>query len=402
LRHTYEAAVVNFAALGKDGRLVTAAGTPGDPAARWARELRPDGRPVQELVRLAEVLAGRRAEDGAGLVPLDAGKLGAVWRDLRSRHANDFTPSADRARAWERRGADECEGRKLWAGAVRHLDRLLGGVSASGDLYARRARAHGELRQWERALADYTKALDGGSRRPDLWAGRGEAAARLGRWDQAAADYAKAVELRGHDAELWVRKAGAEAERGKWDRATADLAKAVRLGRNDADVVCQQAVALLAGGDQGGYRRVCARLVQRFGASEDDTVGRAVARVCTLGADAVPDLKPLLRQAERAVTADPRSAADLRRLAVLLYRAGRFDAALKRVQAELALRGPDRDPCDRLLLAMLQHRLGHGAEARKALDEAGREKPKEVTWQRRAEYEVLRREAEGLLKGAKP
>jgi tetratricopeptide (TPR) repeat protein len=362
---------------------------------------------VQDLVRLAEVLAGRRVEGGAGLVPLDAGELSAAWRDLRSRYAKDFTASAERGRAWERRGAAECEGRKLWAGAVRHLGRLLvqtgeTPVPPAGNLYARRARAHGELRQWEGALADYTKALDGDSRRPDLWAGRGEAAARLGRWDQAAADYAKAVELRGNDAELWLRKAGAEAERGKWDRAAADLAKAVRLGRNDADVVYQQAVALLAGGDQAGYRRACARLVQRFGGSTDDAVGRAVARACTLSPDAVPDLKPLLGQAERAAAANPRSAADLRRLAALLYRAGQFDPALKKIQETLALRGPDRDPCDLLLLAMLHQRLGHGAEARKALDDASREKPKEAAWQQRTEYDVLRREAEGLVKASRP
>jgi tetratricopeptide (TPR) repeat protein len=290
----------------------------------------------------------------------------------------------------------------LWAGAVQHLDRLLEGAPASGDLYARRARAHGELRRWERALSDYAKALDGNAGRWDLWAGRGEAAARLGRWDQAAADYAKAVELRGSDAELWLRKGGAEAERGKWDRAAADLAKAIRLGRSDAGVWGQQALLLLAGGDHAGYRRACVRLVQRFGRSEDDAVGRAVARACTLGPDAVPDLKTLLRQAERAVAASPRSAVELRRLAALLYRTGQFEPALKRMQEVLALRGPERDPCDRLLLAMLHQRLGHGAEARKALDEAGREKPKDATWQRRTEYEVLRREAEGLLNGSKP
>jgi tetratricopeptide (TPR) repeat protein len=285
---------------------------------------------------------------------------------------------------------------------VQHLDRLLEGAPAPGDLYARRARAHGELRQWERAQADYTKALDGNAGRWDLWAGRGEAAARLGRWDQAAADYAKAVELRGNDADLWLRKGGSEAERGKWDRAAADLAKAIRLGRNDAGVVYQQVLLLLAGGDQAGYRRACGRLVQRFGGSEDGVTGRVVARACTLGPDAVPDLKPLLRQAERAVAADPRSAADLRRLAALLYRTGQPEPALKRIQEALALGGPGRDPCDTLLLAMLHQRLGRPEEARKALDEAGGEKPKEASWPRRAEYEVLRREAEALLKGTKP
>src|SRR5262249_37875137 len=152
LRHTHEAAAVNFAALSKDGRLITAAGTPGDPAARWARDLRPDGRPVQDLVRLTEGLAGRRTEGGGNLGPLDAGELSAAWPRVRAKHGKDFVPSAERVQAWERRGAGECEGRKLWAGAVQHLNRLLEGTSASVDLYGRRARVHGELQQWERAL----------------------------------------------------------------------------------------------------------------------------------------------------------------------------------------------------------------------------------------------------------
>src|SRR5262249_17902487 len=157
------------------------------------------------------------------------------------------------------------------------------------------------------------------------------------------------VELRGNDAELWLRKGEAEAERGHRDRAAADLAKAIRLGHTNAGVVYQHALLLLAGGDQAGYRRACARLGQRFGAREDEAAGRAVARACTLGPEAVADLKPLLRQAERAVTASPRSVADLRRLAHLLFRAGQFEPALKKVQEVLTLRGPERESCDRLL-----------------------------------------------------
>jgi tetratricopeptide (TPR) repeat protein len=296
---------------------------------------------------------------------------------------------------------------------VLHLGRLLDGAAAPGDLYARRGRAHAALRQWERALADYSKALEGEPARGDLWAGRAEAAAGLGRWDRAAADYAKATERKGKDAELWLGKGRADAERGQWAKAADDFAKAIRFGRNDPEVWHQQALARLAGGDRAGYRQVCERLVKRV--RGEGPAGRAVARTCTLAGDALPDLKPLLLQAEKAVAADPESAADLRRLGALLYRAGQYEAAQRRLQEAARLRGQEPDARDWLFLAMASQRLGRGEEAKTWLDKAVRwidqaERVKAgddagaapLSWQQRQEYQLLRREAEALVKAPKP
>jgi WD40 repeat protein/tetratricopeptide (TPR) repeat protein len=402
LRHTADPRAVTFVALGKDGRLVTASGLPGDPSTRWGRKLAADGRPAKDLVRLAEVLAGRKAEGVAAWGPFPARELGLAWDALEEKYPKEFPAPRGRLLAWRRRAAAECERRELWEGAVLHLGLLIEGAGTA-DLHARRARAHTRLRRWDRALADYTKALEKLPDRWDLWAGRADAAAGLGRWDQAVADYSKALEKEERRGELWARRARAEAERGKWDRAADDLAKAIRYGDGAPAVWHQEALARLAAGDKDGYRKLCARLVKRYGRGEEAAVARSVARTCALAEGALADLKPLLRQAERAVKAAPESAEDHKRWAVLLYRAGEHKAALERMQQALKLPGAEADVRDALLLALAHQRLGLADEAKAWL---GKARPKEGAgpppWHERLERRLWRQEAEALVKGAKP
>jgi WD40 repeat protein/serine/threonine protein kinase/tetratricopeptide (TPR) repeat protein len=402
LPHGRAGGAIHFASLA-GGRLVTAVGTPGDPAGRWERTLRPDDRPLADLEQLAGVCAAVRVDAGGNSLPLDGKEAAAAWQALRQKYPADWAAGEERVRAWERRAAGECEARGLWQGAIGQLGRLLE-ASPSADLYGRRARAHAELRQWEPALADYTKALEGDAGRADLRVGRAEAAVGLGRWEQAVADYTKAIEQKGDDADLWMKRGRVEAERGHWQQAAADLGKAVALGRTDADVRHQYAVALLAAGDREGYRRACTRLAQRGGGGDDEASQRLLSRACTLAADAVPDLEPLLRRAEKAVEADPRSAADQEWLGALLYRAGKYEPALRRLEEAVRLSGSEPAPRALLFLAMANQRQGRGEEARKRLDEAAaREKAGAASsWVEKKEYQLLRREAEELLQAAKP
>jgi eukaryotic-like serine/threonine-protein kinase len=398
LRHCHEDRDVTLVTLDGEGKLVTA-----DAAGvRWARDLRPDARPVSELVRLAQVLAGRRlSEEGGGTVPYEARDLRAAWAELEGKYGGEFSPPRARLLAWAARGAAECEARGLWAGAVLHLTRLVE-ESGGADLYVRRAHALAELGRWGAARADYAKALERYPERWELWAGKAGAEVRLGRWDEAVADYSKALEREDRRAELWAGRGRAEAGRGKWDRAAADLGRAVRLAPRELTLWRRHALALLSAGDAKGYRQACERLVKRFGRSDDPAVGRAVARVCTLAPGALGDLKPLVRRAEEAVRADPKSVADLRRLAFLLYRTGEHESTVKRAQEALALLGEGPAPREWLLLALAHHALGKPEEAKKWLakaagwlDESGEKLP----WDEAAECRLWRREAEGAIKG---
>jgi tetratricopeptide (TPR) repeat protein len=281
---------------------------------------------------------------------------------------------------------------------VLHLGALLDAGAAPPDAHARRARAHAELRRWAEALADYDKALEGGESE-DLRAGRGDAAAALGRWDQAVADYSKALDRDKERAELWLKRGQAEAGRRQWAKAAADLGKGIGLGRNrlGADEPAlwhQQAVALLAAGDKAGYRKLAGQMQKRFPRSSDRAAARWVARTCAL-ADG-PNLKALVAQAEKAVKSAPEPA-ELRRLAVLLYRSGEHEQAVKRMQELGRLPDQELGPRDALLLALAHHKLGRADEARTWLSKALAGLPKSAPWHEREENELWRREAEGLI-----
>jgi WD40 repeat protein/tetratricopeptide (TPR) repeat protein len=389
--------------LGAEGRLVSATGLPGDPRGRQVRDLKPDTRSVEDLERLALVLAGHHLEDRTGATE-GAAELTKTWQAVRIKNLADFTVPTERLQAWERSGAEECEQGRLWPGAVQHLTRLIEYEPTREDLRIRRARAYASLRQWEAARDDYAKALETKTDRPELWTGRAEAHAALRSWEAATADYSRAIQLKPDDVDLRLRRGEVEAEHGRWREAAADFAEATKRGRNEAILWRRHALACLASGDLAGYKQACVRLAKRGGDTEADA--RAIAWVCALAPDAVNNYRLLLQRAERRATANPKSTVDLLAWAILLYRAGQFDPALQHVQEAAALNGSATDPRAELLRALVQQRLQHPEEARQALDKAlgqinaAKEKKEAIapTWEQRLEIEILRREVETEIK----
>jgi len=422
LRHRAAIARADFSADGK--RIVTTAGdglrvwdaASGEPIGPLVRRhsQQPsdresgafaDTRLVADLLHVSEVLSAQRIADAGEMAPLDRAELSKAWQDVRKKYDKEFTAARDRVVAWHRRGAEECEGRQLWNGVLRHLDYLIV-VAPSSDLHARRGRANVELRRWDAAKADYSKALakDGG--RWDSWAGRARAEAALGRWQEAAADYSKAIERKDDRAELWTARGRIEAEHGDWRKAAADLGKAIHLGEQDVSVWRQHILALLASGEEANYRRWCGRLLEHFRDRNDEAVLQSVVWTCALSEGAVRDWKPLVQRAEQAVAANPQSAEPRRQLAVLLYRDGQFDAAVKRTQEVMTASRAKPRSRDWLVLAMASQRLGRREEAKKSLDKAeqlrrDRAKDDKESWEDRLIYDTLHREATTLITGGK-
>jgi WD40 repeat protein len=96
---------VQSASFSPDGRRVVTASY--DKTARvW--ELAADGRPVEDLPRLTQLLSGHRIDDTGVIVPLSLKELQAFWDDLRQRYPADFTVSPAAARAWREREIGDC------------------------------------------------------------------------------------------------------------------------------------------------------------------------------------------------------------------------------------------------------------------------------------------------------
>src|SRR5262249_49095088 len=110
-----------------------------------------------------------------------------------------------------------------------------------------------------------------------------------------------------------------------------------------------------------------------------------------------------VRLSEKAVAAQPKSHSDLNTLGAVLYRVGRFEEATRRLNEGIAADAGRALASDYLFLAMAHQRLRRGAEAARWLAEAGARSEGAAppdTWEDRLEQQLLRREAEALVRPA--
>jgi WD40 repeat protein len=191
-------------------------------------------------------------------------------------------------------------------------------------------------------------------------------------------------------AALYRRRGDAYAEQGKWKEALADFLVAAGKEPMQAGHGYRRGLALLAAGDEAAYRTLCGELLRRFGDTEDAAAAAAVASLAVLRPDAVADIAPLVRLAEKA--AGKGRAADLETLGAALYRAGRYADAVKRLG-----HGTGGSIEAQFLLALAHHRLGAADKARQCLAGAVKGAATAPSWQEQIRWKLLRAEAEALL-----
>jgi tetratricopeptide (TPR) repeat protein len=181
---------------------------------------------------------------------------------------------------------------------------------------------------------------------------------------------------------------------------------------SDPYAAYEHAVVLLGAGKADDYRQVCRKMLQRFGDTADGETAHWVAWTCALAPKAAQDYGPILALAEKASRFDPADLQYSDTFASILYRAGRYQEAVKpltEVERQLAIAGSSSRTSPayvQFFLAMVHERLGHHNEAtewlKKAVEESektnGSAKP--IPGQRRLTLQLFRTEAEALL-GAK-
>jgi WD40 repeat protein/Flp pilus assembly protein TadD len=369
LRHGKSVLHAEFSSDGR--RIVTA--SKNNPARIW--ELQTEDRPVEDLLRLCRVLTGN-PDEAAGAGEPERQSLEAAWQELRAKYPRAFSCTPEEVLAWHRHEAGEAEAGKQWFAAVWHLDRLIEAEPGGGNHYLHRCRAR----------------------------------AACGRWDQAAADFARAVAFRADDADAWEAAAKAFAGHNQWDKAAACYEKCIALGGGDMPVLACHGLVCAGAGDQEGCRKGCAELVRRFGQTDNAETANNVAWYCARLPDAGVDRAQLVALAEKAVASQPKSYARLNTLGTALYRAGRFEASIRKLQEGIEVSDKEGTAWDWLVLAMAHQRLGHTKEARQWLaravqwlDQNASAKPEgtdarpTLSWEQRLELRLLREEAEPLV-----
>jgi WD40 repeat protein/tetratricopeptide (TPR) repeat protein len=367
---------VEYVAFAPDSRRFVAAGLRG---AR-VRELTREERPLEDVLTLAGLLAQGRVEATLGPLPLDEEALRGAWQALRPKYPTDFEASAAEVSAWHRREAEEAEATAQWFGARWHLNRLLAGEPAGDAAQPKRVEP-----------------------RPAGMAVKAQ-----------VEDTAKALDRKGAGPEAWLRRGLVQAQMGQWQEADRDLTRALELGTDGPRPLYQLALIRLAAGELPGYRKACATLWDRFGQADNPDTALVLAWAGVAGPDALPDASRLVAAAERAgASRSPRAAAQ-RVLGAALYRAGQYQKAADRLAATVEALGEETTVHEQLFLAMAEQRLGHSAEARRRLDralqglqDAAPPRPRfdadaAVFWNERLELDLLRREAQALLKPGKP
>ncbi|HZT43228.1 MAG TPA: AAA-like domain-containing protein [Chthonomonadaceae bacterium] len=189
------------------------------------------------------------------------------------------------------------------------------------------------------------------------------------------------------------------------------IAERQKPGTSATGLWYQYALVQLALGDTEGYHKTCAETIARFGATQDVGTANMVAWVCAIGPAAVSDASRAAEILAKAL-ATTKNADYFNTLGAVLYRARRYEAAARWLQASIAASHGEGVYEDWLFLGLAHHRLGHAEEARRWLEKAvqwiewsdqkkivGTE---ELSWNGRLEQQLFRREAEAALHSASP
>ncbi len=199
---------------------------------------------------------------------------------------------------------------------------------------------------------------------------RADSLVKLGRWAEADAAFAEAIAARPLRRNVWIARGQFHALRGDPRSAAADFEQFVRLQPRDWSARRLEILSLCAAGDRDGARRAIADLIDQFGETTSPAWANLVVWWCCVAPDGADDPKAPVRLAEIAVqgTTGTEKANVVNTLGAALYRAGRFDEAIRRLEEAIRLRGGARVREDCAFLAMAHFRLGHRDLARRWLD----------------------------------
>jgi WD40 repeat protein len=198
------------------------------------------------------------------------------------------------------------------------------------------------------------------------------------------------------------RRAEFLADGADWPRAAAEFRLALDTSPDDLSLNRQAACTLLAAGDREGFARLAAALVGRLRPLANGHEAAEMAQICAL-AWGVPDdtLRTAVALAEAAVADEhaPKEQRGTRLLALgaILCRTGQYERAINRLQQAWEKRS---NPEAQLFLALAYHGKGQLREAEQALKQAvdGIEAAGPQRWDRRLEWQLVRREAEAVLR----
>jgi WD40 repeat protein len=261
----------------------------------------------------------------------------------------------------------------------------------------------------EQVESELSRVLEENRSCRDAWLSRGAVRANLARWGDALEDYNEALKLSDRGVAPWWLRGVAHAELERWDMAVSDFAKAVERAPTSRRDLANLAIAQLGRSDLPAYCCTCIRAYERLHKTDIPSDWNSLSWTCSITPNDAVDPAKLVQLMDRAVKAEPKTYPFLNTRGAVLYRAGRFEDAIRQLEDAIQLHGQGGSFEDHVFLAMARFRLSKMEQARADLkralelyDEGLKRGTPAADWSRRVEWPLLRKEAEALLQEKKP
>ena len=317
------------------------------------------------------------------------------------------------ADAWFKQGMAQAKLGK-WDQAILDLSKAIELAPNADAAWNERGIAYFRQGKWEKANADFARAADLNPANPIYWSNRGDSFGKLGQHGKAIKDFSRAIDLKPDFTTPWHLRGSARAFLGEWEQAAEDLAKASSFPTATPQACSDLALVRLQLKDSKGYREACARFQDKWTQNRNPQVAVQLAWTAGAVADSGVDFAPVVEALEKNKGKAMMEYAYLRALGAALYRAGKSEEAIKKLQ-EAANSRKQPTPSVWIFLAMAHHQLGQEDDAQKWLKKAGtwleeaRQKDaepgapgpvwwKNLPWTERITLDFTFREAQELLK----
>jgi WD40 repeat protein len=338
--------------------------------AEFAREIRPMSwtfKPITvnaaEAEKLGELVAARQlantelSNTQTRLEKAKTEELEQIWQEHSPRY-NRLLPPLQPAREFHLAAADECEATKEWAAAAWHLTQVLNETPPGperAELLLHRAANYAEADNSAQSLplciADHEEAIRLGRNGPGDYAALAEAHLNYGKtlqkpdeaaaqWDAAIEAYQKATALNPNDVDLVIGLGEAFAGRRRFVEAGNEFQREMQLGDN-ASAPARLAMVGWLRGDEAGkqqYRDIC------MGLRDPESTNRLLwpAVVTNAFEQDKEFLDLLVKRAQEAVNQAPANFYRRNSLGAALYRAGRFEEAIRELETARANAAADQ------------------------------------------------------------
>lgn len=336
-----------------------------------------DSRPAGDWKLTAEVLAGRHLDPTGALSALDAKQLQESWRKLRREYPGDFVRPSEHEVGWHRREVVRLAGQRKWGAAAGHFAWL-----AEADPSRRRV--------YELGLAT--------------------AQLKSGDYEDAAMRFSRALESTPGNFALRRARSLCYRKLERWTEAAADAASLIANGAKDTDLWSEHGVLQLRSGNIEAYRQACIRMLDEFDSDDAESLPyNTLAWISVYGPSAVQDMSRIVALAEKAIENDGRTHAVVNTWGAALFRAERFEEALRAFDEGISSGGNEAMLEDWVFMAMTYFRLGRSEKAVELLEKSkawlanqkgvSAAAENSTSWDQELLREVLLTEAQKLIEG---